>query len=98
MPKTIFVPLTWPYWAMLLAIFVHPCRILLVRIRTVAIPSAEPVLSGVEGEAILIIRKLEIAAATCCGLAMTIAGVSRAESEHPGTKNRLPESLVAPRA
>jgi len=36
---------------------------------------------------------IEIAAATCCGPAMTIAEVPDAETESSETKNHLPENL-----
>ena len=39
---------------------------------------------------------IEIAAATCCGLAMTTGEIPGFESRRLRTKNRLPEYLVAP--
>jgi len=47
-------------------------------------------------EAISTVRRIEIATATCCGLAMTMGEISSFESKHLRTKNRLPEYLVAP--
>ncbi|HUT45863.1 MAG TPA: hypothetical protein VMX36_06225, partial [Sedimentisphaerales bacterium] len=47
-------------------------------------------------EAISTVRRIEIATATCCGLAMTTGEISSFESKHLRTKNRLPEYLVAP--
>ncbi|HUT47245.1 MAG TPA: hypothetical protein VMX36_13255, partial [Sedimentisphaerales bacterium] len=46
--------------------------------------------------AISTVRRIEIATATCCGLAMTTGEISSFESKHLRTKNRLPEYLVAP--
>jgi hypothetical protein len=51
---------------------------------------------GPSDEAISTIRRLEIAAATYCGLAMTIAEVPGSKNEHSGTKNRLPENPGRP--
>jgi hypothetical protein len=47
-------------------------------------------------EAISTVRRIKIATATCCGLAMTMGEIPGFESERLRTKNSLPENLVAP--
>ena len=42
------------------------------------------------------VRRIEIATATCCGLAMTIGEIPGFKSKRLRMKNHLPENLVAP--
>jgi len=50
-----------------------------------------------ESEAISTVCRMEIATATCCGLAITTGKIPGFKSERLRRKNRLPENLPTPK-
>jgi len=74
----------------------------MLRIASVGMTIRSFVIAGVlkasimESEAISTVCRIEIAAATCCGLAMTTGESPGFKIKRLRRKKRLPENLVAP--